>query len=444
MNKKLIALAVAGAFAPAMALAQGTNVTIYGTLNAAWNIIESKGATTAAQLSALGVTGLSAGANQPSRSRVDPDSSNIGFRVREDLGGGLAAWGQCESSANVDNGTGTLCSRNTGVGIEGPFGNIFLGQWDSPYKQQGALDVMGNTHIIAWVAIMSSPGINVASTTGGNGGTPFTATLSSTGGTTVTTGFTVTGTQASFDRRQTDTINYYTPNWAGFQAKFQYSANETKTDTILNTSGVPTSFGLDPKMYSLSLSYENGPFFVTGAYEQHDDFQADLLNVTTSLGTNGRFTKGDDDAWRLGAGFKFGNFRVTALYEELSYETTATNLTTLAAATGTVERDAWYLGASYTAAPHYFALSYADADDWDCGGTVALSAGVIARCANTAGKSYAAKYAYSLSKRTELFAHYIKIKNDANAQYTFGVNTLSGVAAGADPEGFGVGVKHTF
>jgi predicted porin len=444
MNKKLIALAVAGAFAPAVALAQGTNVTIYGTLNAAWNFVEAKGATTAATLGAAGVTGLSAGANLPSRSRVDPDSSNIGFRVKEDLGGGLAAWGQCESSANVDAGGGTLCSRNTGVGIEGAFGNIFLGQWDSPYKQQGALDVMGNTHIIAWVAIMSSPGLNVASTTGANGGSPFAASINAVTGATATA-YTVTGTQASFDRRQQDTINYYTPNWAGFQGKFQYSANETKSDTVLNTSGVPTSFGLDPKMYSLSLQYENGPFFVTGAYEQHDDFQADLLAAAIAVGgTSGRVTKGDDDAWRLGAGFKFGNFRVTALYEELSYETTATNLTTLAAATGTVERDAWYLGASWSAAPHYAALSYADADDWDCGGTVALSAGVIARCANTAGKSYAAKYAYSLSKRTELFAHYIKIKNDQNAQYTFGVNTLSGVAPGADPEGFGVGVKHTF
>src|SRR5512134_2403160 len=97
MNKKLIALAVAGAFAPAVALAQGTNVTIYGTLNAAWNFVEAKGATpgvTPGVVSTIPGTNLSSGFNVGARSRVDPDSSNIGFRVREDLGGGLAAWGQ--------------------------------------------------------------------------------------------------------------------------------------------------------------------------------------------------------------------------------------------------------------------------------------------------------------------------------------------------------------
>jgi predicted porin len=422
MNKKLIALAVAGAFAPAMAMAQGTNVTIYGTFNGAWNYVEAKGAT-ALVVGAPASIAVFGGANIDGRSRVDIDSSNIGFRVKEDLGGGLGAWGQCESNADFSAGGSTLCSRNSGVGLEGAFGNVFIGQWDTPYKQQGAIDVMGNTHIIAWVGIMSSPGFNVASTTGGNG-----------------TG-TAPGSTLSFDRRQSNTLNYYTPNWNGFQAKFAVSANEEKpADPTPAQATVITSVaaaGLDPFMYSLSIGYDSGPFYANLAYEQHDDFGGNILAIPgTVSGT-------DDSAWRLALGYKFGNFRFTGAYERIEYNTDAITAGAVAN-TGDVERDAWYIGGSYTAGPHYFALSYADADDLDCSGTVAGTFIAQTLCNNTAARSYAAKYAYSLSKRTELFAHYVKIRNDQAASYTFGVNALTTVAPGADPEGFGVGVKHTF
>jgi predicted porin len=109
-----------------------------------------------------------------------------------------------------------------------------------------------------------------------------------------------------------------------------------------------------------------------------------------------------------------------------------------------VERDAWYLGASYNAGPHYFAVSYADADELDCSGFAAATVVGQTLCNGTGANMWAAMYQYSLSKRTSLFAHYVNIDNDEFASYTFGVNSLSGVAPGADPQGFGVGVKHTF
>lgn len=436
MNKKLIALAVAGAFAPAMALAQGTNVTIYGTLNGAWNYVEAKGATT---VFLPGTNLFLQGANVDARSRLDVDSSNIGFRVREDLGGGLTAWGQCESSADFSAGGSTLCSRNSGVGLESSFGNVFIGQWDSPYKQQGAIDVMGNTHIVAWVGIMSSPGLNVASTTGGNGAaSPANGVATN------------NGASLSFDRRQQNTVNYYTPNWSGFQGKIQVSANEEKPADPIIAGVAPTIVqgavaGLDPFMYSLSIGYDNGPFYANLAYEQHDDYGNNILNPAVQVAAPGSVVSGNDDnAWRVALGYKFGNFRITGAYERLQYQADSINPAAQAASSET-ERDAWYLGASYAAGPHYFALSYASADELDCSGNVAGTAIVQTLCNDTGADSYAAKYAYSLSKRTELFAHYVKIKNDRFASYNFGVNALSpSVAPGADPEGFGVGVKHTF
>src|SRR5687767_11285587 len=131
MKKKLMTLAVAAALgAPAAVLAQGTNVTIYGTLNADFERVEAKG-------TSQGIAGNSVIGAQPAtspefegRQRVSSNSSNIGFRGTEDLGNGLKAIFQCESSTRVDNGGDGFCTRNTHVGLSGNWGTVFYGQWD--------------------------------------------------------------------------------------------------------------------------------------------------------------------------------------------------------------------------------------------------------------------------------------------------------------------------
>src|SRR5438105_15186374 len=120
--------------APAAALAQ-SNVQIYGTLNADFESVKATG---------------SSGTNFPSRSRVTSNSSNLGFRGTEDLGQGLRAFFQIESAVNLDNGTqsGFFASRNSAAGLLGGWGQVFLGQWDSPYKYSTLrLDPTGDTGI---------------------------------------------------------------------------------------------------------------------------------------------------------------------------------------------------------------------------------------------------------------------------------------------------------
>src|SRR5258706_853387 len=104
MKLKRIPLAGMGLFAgPAAALAQST-VTIYGTLNADVESVKAEGGS---------------GTNFSSRSPVTSNSSNIGFRGTEDLGQGLSAFFQIESSVNIDSGTssGFWASRNSGVAL---------------------------------------------------------------------------------------------------------------------------------------------------------------------------------------------------------------------------------------------------------------------------------------------------------------------------------------
>ena len=88
MNKKLLAMAVAGAFvAPAAALAQSSTVQVYGKATVEYGYADQ------------GDTG--AGAARVGRPNTDmfqtPGGSAVGFKGEEKLGGGLSAWFQCET-----------------------------------------------------------------------------------------------------------------------------------------------------------------------------------------------------------------------------------------------------------------------------------------------------------------------------------------------------------
>jgi predicted porin len=118
MNKSLIVLAL-GAFTSAGALAQ-SSVTVYGIVDA--GLVHESGGL------AGSVTNLSSGIASGSR---------IGFKGKEDLGGGLAATFVVENGFNADTGTagqgGLLFGRQAFVGLQGGFGAITLGRQYTPY-----------------------------------------------------------------------------------------------------------------------------------------------------------------------------------------------------------------------------------------------------------------------------------------------------------------------
>ena len=94
--------------------------------------------------------------------RVSANSSNIGIKGVEDLGGSLKAWFQVENGSlalatgNATAPSNSWAGRNTGVGLTGNSGTIFLGNWDTPYKSStGDVDAMYNTGIANVVDITS-------------------------------------------------------------------------------------------------------------------------------------------------------------------------------------------------------------------------------------------------------------------------------------------------
>ncbi|MDO8414508.1 MAG: porin, partial [Gallionellaceae bacterium] len=129
MKKSLIALAVAATLVAPVAMADTSNVTVYGAANVSLDLAKS------------GNSGNDVGTNH-----VASNSSLIGFKGSEDLGGGLSAIFQVESGIDVDAGGNSLATRETFAGLKGDsWGAVKLGKLDTPYKNSTrGLDLFGD------------------------------------------------------------------------------------------------------------------------------------------------------------------------------------------------------------------------------------------------------------------------------------------------------------
>jgi predicted porin len=400
MQLKRITLICAALFAaPAAALAQ-TTVQIYGTLNG--------------DVESVKATGSATGTNFASRTRITSNSSNVGLRGTEELGQGLRAFAQIESAVNFDNGAqggAFWASRNSGIGLISGYGQLLIGQWDSPYKFSTLrFDPTGNTGIAAYTGILGSTG----SITAGQGGASF-------------------AERASFDRRVANVLQYWTPTWRGLTARFAYGAGDTNVGS--SSTGVAESTNMRPALYAGTVIFESGPWYATVAGERHRDFQS----LNTLLGAAP--STGKDDGLKAGLQYTFGgNWSLGGIVERLKYEADDIN------GLGSLERKVtnWYLVGKYSVGPHSVALSYGQK------GEEKLTGAGFSDLSDSKARQVAARYGYSLSRRTQLYAIATRISNDANAFQTFGNAPITSTtlfrdpARGADPTGFGLGMIHTF
>ncbi|MBC7946170.1 MAG: porin [Burkholderiales bacterium] len=443
MHKKLLAWAVATAFAaPLAAYAQGSNVVIYGTINADFENVESDSATNGGAGNGLVSAPAANGNDLGARNRVSSNSSNIGFRGTEDLGiAGLKAIFQCESGVNIDSGagstsSGTFCTRNSNVGLTGPWGTAFYGNWDTPYKFHTLRqDAWYATGIASGISILATPGFGVGTTTQsgrvGVVGVPATAGV---GGPVIPGVFSTAAVSgapdASFDRRQGNSVQYWTPVWAGLSGRLAYSANEQKSANEANPN-------INPYIGSAAILYENGPIYATFAYERHEDYFG-LFGLTGAAAQAPSPTNqsSKDQGFKAGVGYTFfGTTTLNVNAERLEYE----NSQTAAGATTEYNREAFYVSVLHKIGPGTIRGSFGKGFSGDCEAN-----GATCSTAGLAGKAATIGYSHSLSKRTDLYALYVYIDNDRLASYNFGVNALTGAGVGSDPSGLALGVRHAF
>jgi predicted porin len=394
MQKKLIAAAIGSAFAaPVVASAAdgagSSTVQVFGTLWLEYSFGVKQGRS--------GVPGT------PDRTTADflqeKPFSEIGFKGEEKLGGGLAAWYQCATTADLrgelQNG---FCSRNSALGLKGSFGSVFIGNWDTPFKRTTVSTMVSGNTLGIWAPTFLLFGDSTTDAVGAN--------------------------RASFSKRQNNSINYDSPNFRGFQMTGMFSSSQPSTGTLDNQ---PNN---KPRIWSLGAQYSAGPLYVSGAYEEHRDY-AGAAGPSSSR----------DRGWHVGASYIVGPVRFGGLYTRQKFDVVG----------GDVTAKAWHAGVDWTiAGPHELRASYTQAGNMSgvAGAVVGTPSGPGYRPApapgmDTGAKLYGIRYVYNFSKRTEFNAGYVKLTNDSGAAYNLGgLNSLH--ANGENQSAWAFAMRHTF
>ena len=393
MKRKYVAIAVAGALgAPAMAIAQSSTVQVFGTLYVEYTVRADQG-------------NAPGGASRSNADFIQTPGSEIGFKGEEKLGGGLSAWFQCATTADPrGQSQDGWCSRNSALGLKGGFGNVFIGNWDTPFKRA------------------MSPG-NVGSNDTGIWGTSFLLTGQST-----TTA--VGAARTTFRRRQNNSINYDSPNFAGFQAMASFTSSQPSTGTL------DAATNNKPRVLSLAGQYSAGPLFVSAGYEQHRDY-AGAAGPGSSK----------DNGWFLAAAYTWGPVRFGGLYTRQEFDTALGGGTTT-----DVKVSGWHVGVDWhIVGPHGLRAGFTQARDVSGGPTGTAIAGAAASgpgyrpavASDSGANLWGIRYVYTFSKRTEFTVGYSRLDNDTNAAYRLG--GLNGaVVNGSNEDAWALAVRHRF
>jgi predicted porin len=438
MNKKLMALAIAGALAaPGLAFAQ-SSVTISGVLK-------------------IGVDNLSIGnpaaaraGKNTSEMRVTDNSSRIIFGMTEDLGNGLAAIGQVDVRFSTDIAANTYATAPTNVGgtTMSAGGNTWVGLRS---KTMGSV-VFGRADLHYGLFelndMAAKAGALMATTVG---------LFDFIGGTAIAGG-----------TRTNNVVKYDSPVWNGFDATVAWSANPTGVETDLvsgNAAGTQTT--RKGSAWNINPRYNAGNWGVRYSYwQQKSDGGSTPQSVTTAACTATQTAQGGlpiaglagapcltalsqplDQRGDTFAGWvKFGDFKVGLGYNKSRLTSTDVSNTPVGFAIGADvnNRTAWTLPIGYVTGPHNIQFHYTKANDDK----------VTAQGANGA-KMFALGYVYDLSKRTTVGVTYAKITNNALGTYNFftngGSNALGqfgspngGSAAGEAPSLMSFIVRHAF
>jgi predicted porin len=394
MNKKLVAVAVAGLLAaPLAAQAQTANVTLYGRLNMSLEAVKAESVDTNITCNLI----ANPNCNVANRTlyRVTSNSSRLGVRGSESLGGGLSAIFQIESAVQADITGGVLGSRDTFAGLQGTWGTVKVGYFLAPYDDIHA--IFGDVPTLL-TGILATSALWAQAQQGQD-----------TGG---------------FDNRLGNSLRYDSPRIGGFTGSVMVSAYDFSPS---NTNNGATNFGTDAQakrhgyVGSAGGFYSNGPFQGGIAYQWNEKVRGQSLN---------------DWALSVAASWNFGPVKVGGVYERLDYDV---------AGGSDLKRNFWGISATVPIGPGEFYAFWGDAGDGSSGAPAGTRIGNLAPGGGTGATQWEVSYTYALSKRTLTYAGIVQVRNDTNANYNFGsAGYPGGVVNGSNVSGLTLGFVHFF
>jgi predicted porin len=391
-------------------------IELYGALVPLVERVETRGATqggkpagSADPVPASAFTGLNG-----TTTRMVGNTTHWGLRVSEALGGGVRVSAQLESGFQIDSGQlsgAQLFNRNSAVALDSRFGRVLAGIRDTPYKSTTITDGPVRAGISPdFPNLLGNPGFGVP---------PLTTQSTRVG----------TPADAAFDRRQGNALQYWSPHGLPVKGRLMIGLGEARGAIA---AGGPAAASIDPRILSVSLETTAGPLSTGVAFEQHDDYFG-LTQIGGSPAGTLTNPGARDRGVKVFAQGRLAHVRLLAVFERLRYE----NDDTAPAALRRYERDAAYLLVQPRFGNHSVWLTAMLAEAGACArnNTPCSTSGLGAR-------QFTAGWSVSLSRRTDLFAVALRLRNKAASAYS--VLPPVATAAGADVAGIGAGLIHSF
>ncbi len=357
---------------------------------------------------------------------VQSNSSLIGFKGTEDLGNGLKALFQAETTLYLAGGTsgvvpgtgnlfGTTGMRDSFVGLNSKYGTALAGYLSTPFRSSlTSFDVM--------------PGATGSSQIDKQMGSMRFGSLD--------------GLQFSSAIRAT-AIAYAMPTLYGFDASIAYTGSNnngtsnatTQVDCNTNTSDASACTMTPQSAWGFNLGWTGYGVNIKGAFQQANNQFSSTVASGSSI-TNPQ-NIGDYTSYLVGAMYTgLPNLKVSGVYLRNSLGTNgATDITANGA--GKISNNQFYLGTSYRMGNWEPRLSATWSSDTD-GSTVQQNG----------SRQWTANLGYYLSKRTQVYGLVSNVNNSANQNFTFGQQASklvgSGSTTGFNMFTYGMGMRTTF
>jgi len=439
MKKSLLAVAAIGAFASA-AQAQ-SSVTVYGILDVGYvgansSVVNSNTAATATTsnygLTTSSYPGSTLKTTQGFLGQSAEQTSRLGFKGNEDLGGGASAFFTIETGMSPNSSTvSAFNNRQAFVGIKkNGLGDFAIGtQYQPIHIAVSKTDPGAQNNMTGSVIYTGQADSGVTGNVGGN--------------------------TAAYQSRTSNAITFNSETMAGIQGHAMAILNNSNSTTLNNTTAgqtqnVSTGGNVNTTGWALGADYTLGKLFATANYTALKQ-----LTTTTNQTFGGTLASSagttNTGAWALWSGAQTAtNVQDNTIYGAVTYDF------------GILKAYANYINrnASDTANTSYKQKRSAQqigvrgyitptVEAWASGGTGTFTPYGVNQ-ANARFNAWQLGSNYWLSKRTNLYAIYGQY---AQSNAAFVVQTTAAqVAAGTSTTGntsvnansYAVGVRHTF
>ncbi len=326
------------------------------------------------------------------------NTSRLGFRGTEDLGGGLAASFWLEAPIKNDDGSegvATFARRST-VSLSGGFGEIRLGRDYTPtFWNNTVFDPFGTNGV----------GSNVIQTANSAFGNPT---------------------------RASNTIGYFLPpNLGGFYGQVQYGFHEQTKYSPGNATPVAADNSRAGRYFGTRFGYANGPLDVAlalGSATVGDDYYAGVTNKLNMA--------------NLGASYDFGPAKLFGEISRSSYKSDFDSTSANFTASSTSDRlNGWLVGVTVPVGAGLIRASYS-------GVKYKLDSNVFSNDPDPKANKLALGYVHNLSKRTALYATIARVTNKDGAGLTVGgpkfYNNIDSDFTPKGSTGYDFGIRHAF